>query len=198
MNNLINLTFERTAPCCAAVVWWNYWDHEHLGTVHEGYRKSDILYEDDKFMYRIDIIKIPLIPFLKIKTPVLVIQHDPETLLTHAIQFGVESKTTIKVKEISKNETKITMNYKFYLSGIKILLKPILERLIPKWNEKIWKEDLPLKIRRQKILSYNFKDFVGLPDKIEERVNTGPFKTRLPIRRPKGSLRDQHPLREKN
>ena len=41
MNSLINLTFERTAPCCAAVVWWNYWDHEHLGTVHEKYRAEN-------------------------------------------------------------------------------------------------------------------------------------------------------------
>ena len=198
MNNLIDLTFEKTVKCTSNVAKWNYWDHDHLDNVHDGYRKSDILYEKDNVMFRIDQIKIPLIPFLKIKTPVLMIQHDKDTLLVYSIQFGIESKTTIKIEEIKINETKITMNYKFYLPGIKILLKPILKKLIPKWNEKVWTEDLPLKLRRQKILGYNFKDFQGLPEKISDRFNKETFQVKLPIKRTKNSLRDRHPLRHKD
>ena len=31
--------------------------------------------------------------------------------------------------------------------------------MVPKWNEKVWKEDYPIKIRRQKVIDLNFKDF---------------------------------------
>ena len=48
MNNLIDLTFEKTVKCSSNVAKWNYWDHDHLDNVHDGYRKSDILYEKDK------------------------------------------------------------------------------------------------------------------------------------------------------
>ena len=39
-------------------------------------------------------------------------------------------------------------------------LRPILKILIPKWNQKVWNEDFGIKIRRQKMLDMNFKDFV--------------------------------------
>ena len=83
------------------------------------------------------------------------VQHDDETLYTYAIQLGVVSRTTIKIIEIESNKTKLIMNYKFVLDGIQIILYPILKFLIPKWNEKVWVEDIPLKLRRQKVLSYN-------------------------------------------
>ena len=54
------------------------------------------------------------------------------------------------------------------------------------------------KIRRQKILDMNFKDFVGLPEKITDRTNNSKKEFKLPIPRPKNSTRDQHPLRKDN
>jgi hypothetical protein len=89
------------------------------------------------------------------------------------------------------------MNYKFYLNGWRIILRPFLNKMIPVWNEKVWKEDYPVKIRRQKILDMGFKDFYGLPKEIENRIKTnGERKFKLPIARPKNSTRDQHPLRK--
>ena len=114
--------------------------------------------------------------------------------------MGVLSKTLITINEIKDKKYKIKMNYKFYLNGWRMLLKPILKILIPKWNKKVWNEDFNIKIRRQKILDMNFRDFVGLPKNIEERVfkNRKIDKFELPIARPKNSPRDLHPLSIKN
>ena len=46
-----------------------------------------------------------------------------------------------------------------------------------------WNEDLPLKLRRQKVKRMNFKDFKGLPNKIINRKFTGPISFKLPIKR---------------
>ena len=120
------------------------------------------------------------------------VQHDESTLFTYAIQLGFESKTTIKIEEIDKNNCKINSNYKFHLEGWKIIFKPLLKALIRKWNEKVWLEDLPVKLRRQRVLEMNFKDFVGLPIKVSDRYNGVIKDLKLPIVRPNKSRRDQH------
>ena len=196
MNNLLDLTFKRKINCSAEVAWWNYWDHEHLDVVHKAYKKSDILYDDKNFMFRVDEIKIPIIPFLKFKSPLFLVQHDKNTLFGFAIQFGILSKTTIKILSIERSKCSISMNYKFYLNGWRIILKPILKKLIPVWNETVWNEDLPIKLRRQKVIDMNFKDFIGLPKDLKDRKYDGPIKFTLPIRRPKKSSRDLHPLKK--
>jgi hypothetical protein len=193
-NNILDITCEQVANISRAVALWNYWDHEHLDTVHEGYKKSDIMYENTNFMFRVDKVSVP-VPFIRLTTPIFQVQHDAETMYTFAVQFGVTSKTTIKIEEIKPNKCKFIMRYQFDLSGWRIILKPILKKLIPIWNQRVWNEDLPVKLRRQKVLEYNFKDFSGLPKKIEDRVNVGPFETKLPVPRPKTSNRDQHPFK---
>ena len=86
-------------------------------------------------------------------------------------------------KEISKDKCLVTLNYKFKLSGIQVLLYPILKILLPIWNERAWKEDLPLKERRQKVKRMNFKDFEGLPKNIEDRKFDGEINFNIPVRR---------------
>ena len=54
-------------------------------------------------------------------------------------------------------------------------------------------EDLPIKIRRQKITDLNFRDFRGMPSDISDRVN-GKYIFKLPIPRIVSSARDEHPL----
>ena len=112
------------------------------------------------------------------------------------IQFGVLSKTTITIKPIERTKCKINMNYKFYLNGWRKILRPFLKRLIPIWNERIWKEDYPVKMRRQKMIDMNFKDFHGLPQNIQDRKYDGPINLKLPLPRPRNSRRDLHPLRK--
>jgi len=197
-KDILEINIKKNIKCSKEVALWNYWDHEHLDVVHGGYTKSDILYDRENYLFRIDLIKIPFVPLMKFTTPIFMVQHDNDTLLVFATQFGVLSKTTITIKSLENTKCEITMNYKFYLNGWRGLLRPLLKKLIPIWNEKVWREDYPVKIRRQKILDMNFKDFVGLPEKITDRINNSKKEFKLPIPRPKNSTRDQHPLRKVN
>ena len=194
-NNVLEVEIRKNINCSKDVALWNYWDHEHLDVVHDGYKESDILYDNNNFMFRVDNIKIPF-PFIKLQTPLFMVQHDENTLYVYAIQIGIISKTTISIKSLTASSCEITMNYKFYLNGWRKILKPFLKIMIPKWNEKVWLEDLPIKIRRQKVLDMNFKDFKGLPEKINERekIKDENYSFKLPIPRPINSSRDRHPL----
>ena len=192
-KKLINLTFEKMAACSKDVALWNYWDHEHLDIVHAGYKSSDIIYEDKNFMYRVDKIRVPLIPFINFQSTIIMYQENENTIKTFAKLFGILSTITITITEISKKTCKINMNYKFFLDGWKIILKKILEKLITIWNQKVWLEDLPIKLRRQKILDLGFIDFKGLPNKILDRRSNKEYKLVIPIKRPKKLSRDLHP-----
>lgn len=193
-NRILEISIDKSIACSAEVAFWNYWDHEHLDIIHSSYKQSDILYDAKNFLFRVDKIKIPLFPFLSSKTPIFMVQHNKETMYTFAIQFGILSKTTITIKSLSRAKCKINMNYKFHLEGWRIILKPLLKKMILIWNEKVWQEDLPVKLRRQKVLDMNFKDFIGMPENFDERSYEGKINFKPPIPRPKKSTRDKHPL----
>ena len=135
-NNILEVEISKKIDCSKEVALWNYWDHEHLDVIHQGYKESDILYDKKNFMFRVDKIKVPF-PFLKITTPVFMVQHDDNTLIVYAVQLGVISKTTITIKSVNDSSCEINMNYKFYLNGWRKILKPFLKIMIPKWNEKV-------------------------------------------------------------
>ncbi len=193
-NNVLEVEISKTVNCSREIAKWNYWDHEHLDVVHGGYRSVDTLYDADNFCFNYTRVKVPVIPFLSAMTPLFLVQHDEFTQFTYAIQFGVVSRTTIKIEELTIDSCRITMNYKFHLNGWKAILRPLLKRLIPIWNKKVWIEDLPVKLRRQKVLEMGHKDFIGLPKNVKDRMNHKVMKTKLPIPRPRNSSRDQHPL----
>ena len=130
-KEILEISIDKTIDCSKEVAQWNYWDHEHLDVIHKSYNTSDILYEKNNFLFRVDLIKIPFVPFIHFTTPIFMVQHDEDTTITYAIQFGVLSKTTITIKSISKTKCEINMNYKFHLNGWKKILKPILRKLIP-------------------------------------------------------------------
>ena len=199
MNKVLEMEFHRELDVSRSVAFWNYWDHEHLDVVHDGYRKSDILYEKNNVMLRIDDVNIPIpfLPFITLRTLIFMVQEDENTLYTYAVQMGIVSKTTIKIEETKKDYCHFTMNYKFELNGWRAILRPLLKKLIPIWNERVWDEDLPLKIRRQKVLRNNFKDFYGLPKKMQDREYHELIEDiKLPIKRPRKSSRDNHPMKE--
>lgn len=196
-KNIVELNINKEIECSAEVAKWNYWDHEHLDVVHSGYKSSHVLYEKKNYMFGIHQIQIPIFRFLSSLTPIFMVQHDEYTQYAYTIIFGVVTKTTITIKPISSSKCSISMNYKFYCNGWKKIFKPFIKWLMPKWNLKVWEEDYDVKLRREKVLSMNFKDFVGLPDDIKQRLNSEKPKLRLPIPRPKNSSRDRHPLRTK-
>ena len=195
-KSVLEITVKKEINVSKNVIRWNYWDHDHLDEVHGGYEESNVLFEKNDVVFRVDKLKIPFLPFFKPITPIFMVQKDEDTMYTFAIQYGVLSKTTIVVKELERNKSEITMNYKFYLDGWRRILRPILKRLIPIWNERVWVEDFELKIRRQFVLNLGFKDFYGLPKNIKDRKVGSGKKIVLPLPRVKSSKRDTHPLKE--
>ena len=101
MNNddVLEVDINKEINCSKDVALWNYWDHEHLDIVHEGYQQSDILYDKKNFLFRVDKIKVPAVPFLKFTTPIFMVQDTSEVLIVYAIQMGIISKTTITIKK---------------------------------------------------------------------------------------------------
>jgi hypothetical protein len=196
---IVEVNIKREINISKEVILWNYWDHEHLDVVHGGYNSSDILYEKKNVLLRLDLISVPIFSFIKFQTPVFMCQEDEETLYVYGIHFGsIVSRTIIKVRKIEKEKSEIDINYKFCLKGWYLFLLPILKKLIYKWNQQTWIEDLPLKERRQKVLKLNFRDFRGLPDNVDERVYDGELEFKIPVPRQKTSSKDQHPLNNKN
>ena len=53
MDNLLEVNIEKEVNCIKSVAFWNYWDHEHLDSIHKGYQKSDIMYDSNNFLFRI-------------------------------------------------------------------------------------------------------------------------------------------------
>lgn len=185
---IIEQTHTRELAVSAAVAMWNYWDHEHLTVVHRNYTNAKILYENERVVLIWLTFRLPILSFIKSTSLNVMIQEDAETI--RAINLGllgVPAETIVTVKEIRKDHCVLTMRYRFFLKGWKIFLAPFIMRMIPKWNEQVWLEDLPLKLRRQKVLRMGFKDFVGLPERLEDRVYEGDIKLQLPIARFKTS-----------
>ena len=63
-KDVLEVNNEKIAECSAEVAKWNYWDQEHLDIVHDGYVRSDCLYEKDNIFLATHYIKAPLIPFI--------------------------------------------------------------------------------------------------------------------------------------
>ena len=172
----------REIDAARAVVLWNYWDNEHLYVVHENYTDAKVIYEDEKVTLYMMTFKLPVFSFLKSKSLNVQIQKDKNTIKVYNIGlFGLLSATTITVEELSKNKSKITMHYKFVLTGWKHILAPFLPYMIEKWNQQVWDEDLPIKIRRQQVVRMGFKDFVGLPKDVKDRFFDDDLELILPI-----------------
>lgn len=185
---ILEVTFTREIKAAPAVIIWNYWDHEHLYVVHKNYTSAFVLYEDEKIAINILTYKLPVFSFLRSNSLNVMVVKDKETIKAYNIGlFSIPACTTIHVKEIRADHCVITMTYKFVLSGWRKVLTPFLPRLAAKWNKQVWEEDLPLKIRRQKVMKLGFKDFVGLPEKIEDRFLAGEIPFELPITRHKQS-----------
>ena len=181
---ILSRTFKRRVNSSLNVCLWNHWDCDHINYVHKGfYTQSEIFYEDDRFVLIFHSLKVPLIPFLKISTIDVTVLKDKNTVCTYGFQFGIPSLSTAKYKEIAKDKCLVEVNYKFKFTGLNILFYPLIKYLIPRWNERTWNEDLSLKLRRQKVIRMNFKDFRGLPKKIKERKFLGPIDFKLPITR---------------
>ena len=181
---ILSVAFKRKVNCSVNVCLWNHFDHDHINYVHSGsYKSSEIFYEDDRSILCIHKMAMPLVPFLKINTIDVTILKDRNTILTYGFQYGIPSLSETKYKEISKDKCVVEVNYKFQFNGLDILFYPLIKFLLPKWDKRTWDEDLPIKLRKQKIQKLNFKEYKGLPKKIKDRKSVGQINFKIPFKR---------------
>ncbi len=173
----------REVDAAAAAVWWNYWDHEHLIVVHKGYTDAKILYENDKMGALLLTYKLPIFSWMKSQSLNIIIKHTDEVIKAINVGiFGIPIVTTVTVKEDREDHCILDISHKFFLMGWKQILKPMLVIMAPRWNERVWQEDLPLKVRRTKVMRLGFKDFYGLPTDMAERHREGKLEfVRIPL-----------------
>lgn len=185
MAQIIERTYTRELDAGRAAVLWNYWDHEHLVVVHSNYTDAKIIYENDFMAALLLTYRLPVFSFLKSHSLNVMIQHSSDVITAVNVGlFGIPVLTTIRIEEDRRDHCRITTHYRFFLMGWKRLLAPFLSFMISKWNEQVWQEDLPLKLRRQKMLRLGFKDFYGLPPRMRERAFDGELSfTKLPLSR---------------
>jgi hypothetical protein len=188
---IIKINCRQETNCSVAVGVWNYWDHEHVTIVHEGFKDFQILYEQSESVVILGTAKFPIFSFLTYSVVHTMVRVDENTLKGFNVMFGIPVRATIKITETKPDHSLYDMTYEFIVDGWRKifipLLEPFLNKAMPWWNERQWNEDLLLKKRRQKVLRLGFKDFQGLPEKISDRHFQGPLKCELPIKRLPGS-----------
>ena len=180
---------------------WNYWDHEHITAMHEGFERVDVLYERGDVVVHLLTLKSPPFGWPKVRTLMFMRRESEERIVCCNTMLGMPVITTIDITEPEPDKSDYHMRYQFILLGWRRLFAPLfrwhLNRSVPLWNARQWREDLPIKLRRQKMLRAGFRDFKGLPDRIEDRRYDGPITCELPIARLKGSPVDPPDLRRK-
>ena len=190
---VVERTFVREVKSSAAVVKWNYWDQEHFTQVHSNYTEAQFLYESDSLVIFIFTWRLPILSFITSSGLGAMVATDEYTFKDfQTTLFGIPSFTTIKITEKDKDNCVVATTYRFILRGWRKMLGPIMYRMMATWNERVWLEDLPLKLRRHKVLRWGFRDFVGFPDRVDERVNEETFEQTLPVPRPKGCAVDAY------
>lgn len=180
-------SFERHIDVSAGVVLWNYWDHEHLTASHSSWVSVKVLYETSELVVHQVTFRLPIFSFLKSTAVSVMCMKSPLHFTDfQQVLFGIPSITNIRIEEKGPDKCVVKTDYKFILKGWRCILAPFMKRMMASWNDRVWNEDLPLKIRRQKVLRHGFKDFAGMPEKLADRAYDGEIIQKLPIARTKG------------
>jgi len=190
----IAIVCENIVDAVPEVVKWNSWDGEHLRTVHSAYSKPTALLSSNGRGLFVDKFKIPFIG-ISLKSMVYTTQWNETMQVSFTLTPFFLAKNSIEVIPLSEKKTKVKVTYEFSGNYIQSLFFPIYKVLIKRWNQQVWLEDLPLKLRRQKALEYGFRDFQGLPTEICERKDLSlSYVTEIPVPKTKGIVEDSHPF----
>jgi hypothetical protein len=181
---IINFTIKRVVNVSKVVCLWNTWDHEHLYYVHRQFGNAKMMYEDSKVAFIRTTVKLPFLPiYVNCLHTMTSIKND-NVLVIDALPFGVISKLEMIYNEIDPRTTELVNNYSLDVPVIFYPFKDLICRVITRWNDVNWEEDLPLKMRRQLAIDSNFVDFYGKSDKAVEANK----QLKLPIPRTKDSI----------
>ena len=189
-GRVLSVVCENVVSCSNDTVMWNSLDGEHLTQIHSGYSKASVLFEDGRNSLAQVTTRLPLISFIKMPTTLFVCAVNKNCQITYARQYGVWSRTLIEVTEKGLGESLVKTSYEFLLPGFFRFIRWPLATLIPKWNSKIWNEDLAVKTRREWVKRNNFVDFRGFA---ESDLTKSEFL--VPIRRVTDSPINNSPLR---
>lgn len=175
---LVKLSINRLVPVSKNVCLWNTWDHEHLFFVHRQFEDAKILIENKNSVVIETKLSIPFFPNSFSCLHSLYEVEDQNVVVVDTLPFGAWAMVRMNYFEVGPKETRLENHYQIYLPFFMAPLAPLLKRLVRKWNDINWEEDMPLKIRRQQALDLGFRDFRG---RIATPDGNTPFS--LPIRR---------------
>ena len=189
-GQILTVVCENIVSCSVDTIMWNSLDGEHLTQIHSGYSKASVLFEDGRTSLAQVTTRLPLLSFIKMPTTLFVCAVNKNCQVTYARQYGIWSRTRIEVTDKGSGESQVKTTYEFLLPRFFRLIRRPLAALIPKWNTKIWNEDLAVKERREWVTTNGFRDFKGFAD--GDSVKEDFF---VPIRRVKDSPIHSSPLR---
>jgi len=163
MNEPLVITTEWIkVPCSADVLLWNYWDGEHLEPIHGGYASAKLLYMGANFSLFTFRAKPPFLPF-SIPTISLTVQHKQYLQFTYALQLFLLSKTEIRIKPETEYSCLVRVTYSWIIPAYIPFIRSFLRRAVSKWFANVYQEDLPLRVRRQRVINAGFSDYEGMP-----------------------------------
>ena len=182
---IVERTIVRDIDVRRDAVIWNYLDFEHLARVHHGYVSAELIYEDENVALEHLTLRVPFLPFLHSRSTHFIVKRLPEEILAWNVGlFAIPSATRIQLDALSPQRCRVSVTHRFALVGIRRIFAPLLPLFIRRWNEKVWREDLPLKLRREEVLQRGFMDFnprAGAPYSIRQSLlfpfPHGPFST---------------------
>lgn len=176
------LNFVREAPVSASVGWWNQMDLDHLTVVHAGYVRAEVLDETDHAAVLLLRFRVPFFPWVHSRSIHYVVKRPPDELLVfNQGLFGIPIFTRIRITELAEKRSRYETWYRFHLEGWRRALSPFLGPLVRRWNERTWREDLPLKIRRQERLDAGFPDSRPAEDRFKISDYALPRGDRRPV-----------------
>ena len=181
----LKFTIERTAPVSREVCLWNTWDHEHLYFVHQQFDSAEMLFENKTTAVIMTKVKLPFLPIRVFNLHCLYQLQDGNVLVVDTLPFGIIAKVKMMYDAINDTETLLTNHYELQLPFYFRPFAALLKKMIQRWNDINWAEDLPLKTRRQQAIDLGFRDFVGIDHRLK-----GKSKFILPLGRTPNSIID--------
>jgi hypothetical protein len=104
-----------------------------------------------------------------------------DVLVIDTLPFGVVSKLEMKYIQLAPQKTLLHNLYSLDVPIFFFPLRSLIPKMIKKWNDINWSEDLPLKMRRQRALDWGSEIFMA-----EIRIAKAtlhPLDCHLPVRK---------------
>lgn len=181
---IINFEITREVDVSREVCLWNTWDHEHLFYVHKQFQFAKMLYEDSNVAFIRTKIKVPFLPIFLNCLHTMTSLKNGDVMVIDTLPFGVIATLEMRYIEREPKKTILRNFYSLEMPFIFYPIKNLIPKMIQKWNDTNWAEDMPLKIRRQQALDLGFRDFYGKDIKWKKDVEG----LRLPLPRTKDSI----------